>query len=192
MKYEFEIKAWLYAHGFKKIKEVDSGEDKPYDAFLAYAKEDRDIMLEVEREVRKQQQTKLLIHDRDFEGGKDIDKNIIEGIRDSKKTVVFLSRNFLKSHWCMFEFKTAYELTIKDEVNRLVIVTVGDLPTEKELRYDIRSHMELKTYLTWESKHFWEQLLFVLPVREDSQDNAEEGSRLELQQFPECDTALMI
>ncbi|CAI9715649.1 toll-like receptor 4 [Octopus vulgaris] len=79
-----------------------------YDAFVSYAEEDRGCVVEyLIPELEEKDTFKLNIHHRDFPAGKQIAENILFAIQSSRKCLILLSRNFLASEWCMFEYNMA-------------------------------------------------------------------------------------
>ena len=90
----------------RNIKRVISQHDRlyRYDAFISYANEDKNIALQFKEEVEDKHGLKLCFHERDFVPGFDIAENIVSSIHESRKVVCIISNDFLKSHWCMYEF----------------------------------------------------------------------------------------
>ena len=79
-----------------------------YDAFISYADEDEDICFRnCVKEIEEKSGLKLCLHERDFIPGCSIAENIASAIRDSRRTVCVASNNYLRSHWCMYEFNMA-------------------------------------------------------------------------------------
>ncbi|GIX77700.1 toll-like receptor Tollo [Caerostris extrusa] len=109
--------------------------------------------------------------------GEFIQRNIMRAVECSKRTVLVLSRNFLESEWCLLEFSAAHVQALKDHVPRVIIIKLEDLPKDDELPKEIQLYLKNTTYLTWGEKHFWDNLLYVLPKSQSipkpkSQDDA--------------------
>ena len=75
---------------------------------------------------------KLCVHERDFMAGKPISDNIIDAIRNSRKTVIVLSNVFMRKKWCVYEFNMARMESIysRDDSNPIVVVMLEDVKTE--------------------------------------------------------------
>ena len=79
-----------------------------HDAFISYADEDSaTIIRKIISETEEKAGIKLCLHERDFTPGNDVAENITNAIRDSYRTVCFVSDHFLSSKWCMYEFNMA-------------------------------------------------------------------------------------
>ncbi|XP_053380735.1 toll-like receptor 4 [Mercenaria mercenaria] len=109
----------------------DPNEEFTYDAFISSANENLRFILDKITPRMEEQEMKLCLHDRDFLPGNNIADNILEAIRNSRKTVVILSKEFLKSKWCLYEFNMARMESIysRGGENCLVVVMLEDVPT---------------------------------------------------------------
>lgn len=104
-------------------------EDYEYDAFISYAEENIRFIKTGIIPTLEGQGLNLCVHQRDFIAGKAITDNIINAIKKSRKTVVILSKVFLKKKWCMYEFNMArMESIYSREDNYLIIVLLEDVP----------------------------------------------------------------
>lgn len=90
----------------RKYEPLRRTEEYKYDVFISYADEDRPFVLE-QVMTKLEEKFRVCIHDKDFIPGSDIADNIIGAIRNSKKTVLIISKHFIKSDWCMYEFNMA-------------------------------------------------------------------------------------
>ena len=73
-----------------------------YDAFVLYSSVDDDrlwVHFKLVQELEKLYGFRLCIHHRDFLAGCDILDNIEQAIRSSRKVLVIMSENFLRSDW---------------------------------------------------------------------------------------------
>ncbi|CAC5385777.1 unnamed protein product [Mytilus coruscus] len=114
------LTAVIYRHRWKlryifytaKLKYVKNKSDEElteyvYDAFISYSDKDREFVINDCIENLEQGVLKLCIHQRDFVPGEDITDNIINAIQNSRKTICIITRSFLDSYYCMFEFNMA-------------------------------------------------------------------------------------
>ncbi|OWF43502.1 Toll-like receptor 2 [Mizuhopecten yessoensis] len=69
-----------------------------YDAFLSHAEEDSDFVTgDLLRNMEEINQLNICLHKRDFIPGRDIAGNVTNAIHNSRRTVVILSPDFLRS-----------------------------------------------------------------------------------------------
>ena len=83
-----------------------------YDAFVAYSEEDlqwvtQQLIPQVEQGGEPNEKLCLCVHHRDFLPGIPIEENILQSIKESNKTILILSENFVKRPWCEFETRVA-------------------------------------------------------------------------------------
>ena len=104
-----------------------------YDAFVSHSSDDREVALHNFLEHIESQGLKLCFHERDFIPGFDIAENIANAIHESRKVVCVLSKSFLTSSWCMYEFNMALMERIHrpDGENMLFLVRLKDFDVKK-------------------------------------------------------------
>lgn len=87
---------------------VATDDEFVYNAFISYCESDTDFVVkECIANLEHNGNAKLCIHRRDFLPGEEITVNITNAIHESKKTICIITREFLKSYYCMFEFNMA-------------------------------------------------------------------------------------
>ena len=88
---------------------------KQFHAFISYASPDRQwVKKRLIKHLEKRRKLKLFVASRDFEPGKLITANIHSAITTSAKTVLLISKSFLKSEWCLEEFSMALTVTTEN------------------------------------------------------------------------------
>ncbi|XP_064481504.1 protein toll-like isoform X2 [Ornithodoros turicata] len=150
------------------FNEEDLDEDKLYDAFISYSSADRDVamgILNILENGPNEEKFKLCIHERDWLPGYNISWNIVNSVQNSRRTILVVSKDFLESLWFQVEFHTAYYQMLEDRVDRLIVITKGDLPAKDSLDKDLRFLLSTKTYLIWGERWFWEKLRYAMPHR---------------------------
>lgn len=168
--YRQEMKVWLHSRFGVRLfhrdtMAIDKHErDKLFDAFVSYSSKDEAFVMETLAPVLENgdPQYKLCLHYRDFPVGAFIADTIVQAIDSSRRTIMILSKNFIKSEWCRFEFKSAHHQVLRDRRRCLIVILLGDVP-HKDLDPDIRLYLKTNTYLQWGDKLFWEKLRFALP-----------------------------
>ncbi|KAL6267920.1 hypothetical protein P5V15_000988 [Pogonomyrmex californicus] len=167
--FRHELRVWFHSRFgvriFYRNHEVDRDDrDKLFDAFVSYSSKDEAFVAEELAPVLEMGNPsyKLCLHYRDFPVGSFIADTIVQAVESSRRTIMVLSENFIKSEWCRFDFKSAHHQVLRDRRRRLILVLVGDVH-QRDLDPDIRLYLKTNTYLQWGDKLFWEKLRFALP-----------------------------
>ncbi|XP_073541660.1 uncharacterized protein [Phyllobates terribilis] len=104
---------------------------------------------------------KVCIHNRDFEIGRDIVKNIVDSIYSSRWTICVITRSYLQSNWCSLEIRMATYRLVEESKDSLILVFLDDIPRE-ELQYyhKLTKILDKKTYLKWPEDADGQQLFW--------------------------------
>ena len=116
------------------IKPTDGNEEReyPFDVFISYADGDRHFVIkDLLEELEEKAGFRMLIRDRDYEIGESIAINISKSVRSSKKTVLLLSRHFLKNNWCDFELNMARMESIHARREVILLIFLETIPPNK-------------------------------------------------------------
>ena len=116
-----------------------------------------------------QPRLRLCIHDRDFLPGEAIEENILKAIDTSRKTIVVLSKNFLKSVWCEFELEIARKECVEKGRNLIIAVMLEPLTVEDKMPRSVKRLIRKNTYIEWpedlsKRDHFWNKLRAALEI----------------------------
>lgn len=152
--------------GYIKVPRDDEDDEYEFDAFISYADEDRKF---VHGDLRQnlelcEDRCSLCIHGRDFTPGISIAANITKAINSSRKTIILLSRSFLSSEWCMYEFNMARMESIYNRQGRNVmfIIFYENVPA-CELPMTLLEIIETKSYIEYPNDPegnvvFWDKI----------------------------------
>lgn len=183
---EIMILAFTRLHISLPCRKVITNEDKTYDAFIAYSEADGDWVFDTllhRLEMTTENNGpgfKLCIHHRDFPVGGCIADNIVDKVKESHHTVLILSNNFLLSHWCKYEFKTALTQSLMEKKRHLIIIIKEEL--DKHLiDKDLNRCLKTFTYVKADDRLFWDKLIFALSdheriARKQQKNNANENN----------------
>ncbi|XP_028853733.1 toll-like receptor 22 [Denticeps clupeoides] len=145
-----------------------------YDAFISYnSQEELWVLRELLPKLEEEQGWKLCLHHRDFQPGKPIIDNIVEGIYNSRKTICLITQNYLKSEWCSKEIQLASFRLFDDKNDVLILVFLEDIPKYQLSPYHrMRKLVKRRTYLTWprptkDTKVFWQKLKMAMESNEE-------------------------
>ena len=137
-----------------------------YDAFISYAEDDiRFIKDGMIPKLETQYGLNLCVHQRDFYAGNAVTDNIINAIKSSKTTVVILTKAYLKSKWCLYEFHMARMESIysRDGKSVLVVVMLEHVPPNKMMPLKMIEWIKQHSYIEYTDDEvgrilFWENL----------------------------------
>ena len=160
---------------YQELQETDT--EYEYDAFVSYHKDDRAWvrnelyenidMRDGEVDTIDQPRFRLCIHDRDFIPGEAIEENILKAIESSRKTIVVLSKNFLKSAWCEFELQIARKECVEKGRNLIIAVMLEPLSVDDKMSRSVERLIRKNTYIDWpedpsKREQFWNKLIAAL------------------------------
>ena len=158
----------------KTSVESDDDQELRYDAFISYSHHDEQFVFEqlmppLESPPFNGQHAKykLLLHGRDWLAGEYIPESIRRSVRESRRTIIVLTHNFLISYWAQFEFRTAFEYynVAQNKPRCLIIIVKGELPDTNRMPEIMKDYLNGYTYLKWEDYDFWERLRAILPSK---------------------------
>ncbi|XP_069364236.1 protein toll-like [Maniola hyperantus] len=140
-RYSTEIRLVLIKLGLwwgKPIKD-----DYEYDAFVSFSHKDEVYVVDtlVPNLKSGRNPLKLCLHYEDWVVGEFIPTQIARSVEKSRRTIIVLSEHFLNSDWAQMEFRAAHGR------ERLIILMLDDLPSDKNLDPDLKAYMNMNTYI---------------------------------------------
>lgn len=173
------VKVWLFTRYGFRFRPQKEDENKYFDAFLSYSsKDDQDLVEKfVSRLENEPNNYRICLHYRDWPVGTSIAESVIASVETSKRTIILLSENFVKSEWCSYEFKTAHHKLLTDKTNRVIVILLEKI-SAKLLDSDLKLYLKTNTYLEWSDPRFWSKLQYAMPVvtsEQASQERPETG-----------------
>ncbi|CAC5393685.1 unnamed protein product [Mytilus coruscus] len=140
-----------------------------YDAFISYAEHDGNFVHhDAIDNLEKEGNLKLCVHRRDFLPGNEISANITSVIHNSRKTVIILTRHYLNSQWCMFEFNMARmeSMYSRETENTLFLVFLTKM-IPKELPLVMMEYIDSNSYIEYPCDEygnvvFWRKMIEAL------------------------------
>uniref|UniRef100_T1IMZ7 TIR domain-containing protein n=1 Tax=Strigamia maritima TaxID=126957 RepID=T1IMZ7_STRMM len=165
--YKSEIVYYMFSKGICLgfVCEDDIDADKVYDAFVSYSSADEDWITDflvpgLEASIPPY---KLCLHNRDWIGGEFIIDQIIRSVESSRRNIIVLTDNYLKSKWSRLEFDVAYEQGLKDQVRRVMIIVPNEVPDLSQIEPEFKTFITLTTYIQANKPHFWRTLRASMP-----------------------------
>ncbi|ELU00360.1 hypothetical protein CAPTEDRAFT_145791 [Capitella teleta] len=135
-----------------------------YDAFVAYDYNDYSwIRHSLLVEMEQGRGFKLCIHHRDFPAGEILEEIIVDRIQKSRKTILVLTSEFVRSQWCDFEVSMARSQMFQSGRDIIIAVILRPLPFNC-INKTLHNILKTKLYLEWEPRDehakelFWAKL----------------------------------
>ena len=162
--FRYYISLFLFIHCGWRFCYSYTKDETLYDTFISYSSKDSDWVTDQLMNPLENLNPpyNLCLHERDFLVGVPICDNITTAIEGSKCTVCVVSRNWLESDWCQFEFRVAHCLATVEKKTRLLVILKEEIPNDK-IKGDLKFYMKTFTYLDAASPLFWSKLLNDLP-----------------------------
>ena len=171
LRYLYYITKGRY-RGYNKVKTDDSDDVYDYDAFVSYAEEDRQFGVhDMVANVEEKGDFRLCFHSRDFIPGLDIAENITNAIHNSRRTVCILSRNYIKSHWCMYELNMArMESIYSREGNDVLFLVLYEGIEASSMPLVLMDIIDRKSYIEFPNDTqgnvvFWDKMRETIAMR---------------------------
>ncbi|VDI42690.1 Hypothetical predicted protein [Mytilus galloprovincialis] len=142
---------YMTRHKYNVFKSIQSSNTYKYDAFISYANEETDFVVnEVIPHLERDENLKLCVHQRDFAPGEEITQNITNGIHQSRRTICIVTQSFLDSYYCIFELNMARMESIysRDDKNILFFVFYEQL-RPKDLPLVILELVQRQLYIEY-------------------------------------------
>lgn len=166
-RYRWKIRYVYHITKKKYWRHIPSRQDShyKYNAFISYAEKDRDFILkECIPTLEADGHIKLCIHHRDFLPGEEITTNITNAIHQSGKTICLISKAFLESYYCNFEFNMARMESIygRNGENMLFLIFYEQVKPQ-ELPLVMLELIDRKSYIEYPNDEqgnvvFWEKI----------------------------------
>ena len=148
---------------FSPVSDEQTNVSYKYDAFISYSSADGDrqwVHFKLVKELEEKYGFRLCVHQRDFRVGLPIVDNITKAIQSSRKVLVVMSENFLKSDWCIEEI----HMTSSVDRNKFVIIMYKSITfSNVEIPAVVQHLLDSRTYTEWNEEPeaeslFWKKL----------------------------------
>ena len=159
--------------------------DKKYDAFISYSHHDAEyvenyLWKELENPSNPEHPAfTCKVHTRDFIPGKMIPDQILSSVHESRRTIIVLSKEYVKADWTKMEFKEAHKHQINDRrqvtpvkclflslfpiilYQRVILLVHGEVPALEAMDTDLSYYFKLKAFIQTEDREFWKKIRLV-------------------------------
>jgi hypothetical protein len=160
----FYGRVWIFTRfNIRVFYEWDDCIDGRYDAFVSFAWDDYTKVLQVVEKLEDQHGFRCCIHNRDFNPGGPFRDMMARGIKESRRTLCFLSPNFLQSEYCIWEFRYAFESDVDRGKKRLAAILLDPISDFDESNRIVKQYVNTHTYLDVSDENFDAKMLYVMP-----------------------------
>ena len=169
-RWHIKYKLFLLYRNYRPFPDIDEEFEMlqlQYHAYVAYnensAVDDDWVMNDLQPNMEEgPEPLRLCIKSRDFTPGHFLLDIIDESIHQSRKTILVLSPNFVRSEWCYQEMQMAQMRLLDDNLDVIVLVLLNDIP-ENKMTLSLRQILCRKEYLKWPKDRagqrlFWQRL----------------------------------
>jgi len=172
--YRNTLRVWIHAkYGVRVFDNVDvedgGSEDidnnKLFDAFVSYSLKDDVFVREVlAAELdRPEHEYRTCLYHRDLPTAPTfVADTLLRATEVSRRTVVVLSENFLKSEWSRYDYKSGFHQAMRSGRRKLIVIVLGDI-SARDIDPDLRLYLKTNVVLHWGDKLFWQKLRYALP-----------------------------
>ncbi|CAC5380877.1 unnamed protein product [Mytilus coruscus] len=156
-KLRWYIRYWLFLYRVKKkgFSLISNGEtDYKFEAYVIYCDNDLQwIRKKLLEKIENESGISLCIRDRDFEVGKVYVENIIEKMTASRRIILVISHDMVKSDWCLFESRIAQEKCLNMESDALISLMVEDV-SEENISSSLRAFVNSASLSKFPTKEY--------------------------------------
>ncbi|RUS74257.1 hypothetical protein EGW08_017976 [Elysia chlorotica] len=161
-RFRWTLRYWYHAAKLK-FQPVISPENYQFDVFVSYSDKDDFVEEELIPRLQDEFNFRVMMHGLNFPAGGHITDSIHTAVTTSRKTLVVITKNMLRSHWCNYELMMARRETIRRGKQVLVFLFLEDL-TYSEMTSGIASYIRESTYITYPPEPcyrdaFWRKLV---------------------------------
>jgi Leucine-rich repeat (LRR) protein len=151
---------------------TSSTSPKFFDIFVSYSPKDdlfvREVLApELEQGSQSQSKTfKTCLFHRDIGRQTFLADHMVQVTEASRRSIVVLSENFLKSEWSRYDYKSGLHQAMRSKNrknnSRMIVVILGDV-SNRDLDPDLRLYLKTSVVLHWGDRLFWQKLRYALP-----------------------------
>ena len=162
-RFKVQLNTYLAFHPFDRDECV--GEHMDYDVFVSSSFCDRKLAIQLVK-LLEDKGYRVCYHEKDFIGGQSITLNICHAVWCSKRVLCIVTKDFLKSHYCLYEFEQALQRNIQLGKKRLIILLDEYILNDPyEIPTDLNQYLSSHTYIALKNKiPIVDQILYAMPI----------------------------
>ena len=151
IRYRWKVKyAWYTVRAMMNNKE-HARRDYRFDVFVSYCSDDEDWMRSnIIPKLEQDLHYNLCLHYRHFTAGRPIANNIVDAVEASRKTLLLITKQYMRSGWCEFETQFAQTHHLQRHTGGLIAIVHPQVLKMRGPRLDsLKQLLDYVTYLEW-------------------------------------------
>lgn len=109
---------------------------------------------------------KVCYHERDFMVGQTIADNICQAVFRSRRVLCLVSKAFIDSSYCVYEFETALDHNVKLKRKRVVVLLLEKIDVRgKAVPRELQQYLSSHTVVEYWSNNWVNNLLYAMPTQ---------------------------
>lgn len=154
--YRHNLPVWIHSkYGVRvfdnlEVESAANESEKMFDAFISYSPKDdmflRQVLAPDLKHGSGSRQYKLCLYHRDLPANTIVADTIVQASEASKRTVIVLSENFLKSEWSRYDYKSGLHQALRSGRKKLIVIMLGDIQG-RDIDPDLRLHLKANIVL---------------------------------------------
>ena len=175
----------LLYNNFDFLKRRRQELDVLYDVRIIYDETDERVRQWVVgvllRVLEVQWGLEVFLVERDMLAGGNHAEEIAQSIRQSRRTLIVVSQNFVDNEWAQFAHQAAFQFRIENNLHR-VLVVAWEMVEIDSMEHNIKVYFETKQVMCRASRRFWPVLKSKLPLGRENNGQNEDHIQLHLLQ----------
>ena len=171
-RHRWEIKFFFMRFRYRHSNYMQMMLDSEYYEYAAFVSFDVADLDWVENYLKPQIDSpdcRLYLYTEHFGIGESIEMNVQRALEVTRKTILLLSRSSIRSQWCLFEARMAFQKCIDRGIDTIVPILLESI-AEEEIPRELRVYLTDYVYLKWpdnsadEQLEFWNKLKIELQI----------------------------
>ena len=142
-----------------------------YDVRIIYDETDERVRQWVVSELLQVLETEwrldVFLVERDMLAGGNHADEIAQSIRQSRRTLTVVSRNFIDNEWAQFAYQVAFQFQIENDLHQMLVAAWEPVEIDS-MEHSIKVYFKTKQVMYRTSRRFWPLLKSKLPVSREN------------------------
>ena len=166
-----DVQSQIYPTLFERLTEESTAErsadEYDFDVFISNSHDSDTFTVYDLTPMLESRGYKVCLPGRDLLAGPTKEESILTAIYRSRRTLIILSEIHLNDEWSLFTYKKAYERSLREKTNHLMVVIKDD--TIEILDEEVQCYLNDHVTLSVNDTYFENKLLCALPILQKGQ-----------------------